>query len=124
MTQAECAALEGPTKSDVSDDTFAASQGIAGEKSPAIFAIPAASLAVAACGGGGADGNSNTSIFAPTVQVAKPATDAEAARFILKASLAATEAEIADMWPGSISRWTFRLAKQVSPGFHRAVMIR
>ena len=97
MTQAECAALEGPTKSDVSDDTFAASQGIAGEKSPAIFAILAASLAVAACGGGGADGNSNTSIFAPTVQVAKPATDAEAARFILKASLAATEAEIADI---------------------------
>ena len=97
MTQAECAALEGPTKSDVSDDAFAASQEIIREKSPAIFAIPAASLALAACGGGGADGNSNTSIFGPTVQVAKPTTDGEAVRFILKASLAATETEIADI---------------------------
>ncbi|WP_295496370.1 DUF1800 domain-containing protein [Sphingorhabdus sp. EL138] len=97
MTQAECAALEGPTKFDVSDDAFAASQEIIREKSPAIFAIPAASLALAACGGGGADGNSNTSIFGPTVQVAKPTTDGEAVRFILKASLAATETEIADI---------------------------
>lgn len=93
MTQAECAALE----TDASPDTFAASEGANGEKSPAIFAIPAASLVVAACGGGGTDSNPNTSALAPTVQVAKPATDGEAARFILKASLAATEPEIADI---------------------------
>jgi len=97
MTQAECAALEGPTKSDVSDDTFAAPQGTVGEKPRTIFAIPAASLALAACGGGGTDGNSIASILTPNVSVAKPATDGEAARFILKASLAATEAEIADI---------------------------
>lgn len=97
MTQAECAALEGPKKTDISPDTFAASQGTTGEKSPAIYAIPAASLVVAACGGGGADSNSNAPGLAPAVQVAKPATDGEAARFILKASLAATEAEIADI---------------------------
>jgi uncharacterized protein (DUF1800 family) len=97
MTPAECAVLEGPTKTDISHDTFAASQGTTGEKSPAIYAIPAASSVVAACGGGGADSNSNASGLAPAVQVAKPATDGEAARFILKASLAATEAEIADI---------------------------
>jgi uncharacterized protein (DUF1800 family) len=97
MTQAECAALEGPTKTDISPDTFAASQGTTAEKSPAIYAIPAASLVVAACGGGGADSNSNAPGLAPAVQVAKPATDGEAARFTLKASLAATEAEIADI---------------------------
>jgi len=97
MTQAECAALEGPKKTDISPDTFAASQGTTGEKSPAIYAIPAASLVVAACGGGGADSNSNAPGLAPAVQVAKPATDGEAARFILKGSLAATEAEIADI---------------------------
>ena len=59
--------------------------------------MPAASLALAACGGGGTDGNSIASILTPNVSVAKPATDGEAARFILKASLAATEAEIADI---------------------------
>lgn len=97
MTQAECAALVGPTQNDASPDIRAASQGATGEKSPAIYAIPAASLVVAACGGGGAGSTSNASGSAPTVQVAKPATDGEAARFILKASLAATEAEIADI---------------------------
>ena len=97
MTQPEGLALDGPTKTESAPDTLAASQRTFGEKSPAIFAIPAASLVVAACGGGGADGNSITSVLAPTVQVAKPATDGEAARFILKASLAATEAEIADI---------------------------
>jgi uncharacterized protein (DUF1800 family) len=97
MMQPECLPLDGPTKSDTAADKVSAPQGTVGEKSPAIFAIPGASLVVAACGGGGADGNSITSVLAPTVQVAKPATDGEAARFILKASLAATEPEIADI---------------------------
>ncbi|WP_295493508.1 DUF1800 domain-containing protein [Sphingorhabdus sp. EL138] len=97
MTQAECAALEEAKKADSFPDTFAAPQGTAGEKSSAHFAIPAASLVLAACGGGGTDDNPISSVLAPTVQVAKPATDGEAARFILKASLAATEPEIADI---------------------------
>ena len=97
MTQAECAALKEAKKADSFPDTFAAPQGTAGEKSSAHFAIPAASLVLAACGGGGTDDNPISSVLAPTVQVAKPATDGEAARFILKASLAATEPEIADI---------------------------
>lgn len=96
MMQAECAALEGPAKSELVPDILAPPHVATEAKSPAIFAIPAASLAVAACGGG-ADGNPISSVLAPTVQVAKPATDGEAARFILKASLAATEPEIADI---------------------------
>ena len=97
MTQAECAALDGATQADSCPDTFAAPQGTTEEKSSAVFAIPAASLALAACGGEGTGGNPISSVLAPTVQVAKPATDGEAARFILKASLAATEPEIADI---------------------------
>lgn len=97
MTQPECLALDGPTNSDAAPDTVPASQGTVEEKSPTIFAIPAASLALAACGGGGTDDNSIASIFTPNVSIAKPATDGEAARFILKASLAATEPEIADI---------------------------
>ena len=97
MMQPECLPLDGPTKSDTPPDKVAASQGTVGEKSPAIFAIPAASLVVAACGGGGADGNSIASVLTPSAPVAKPATDGEAVRFILKASLAATEPEIADI---------------------------
>jgi uncharacterized protein (DUF1800 family) len=105
MTQPEGLVLDRPTKSDAAPDTVAAPQGTVGEKSPAIFAIPAASLALAACGGGGTDDNSITSVLAPTVQVAKPATDGEAARFILKASLAATEAEIADIRSVGFVAW-------------------
>ncbi len=97
MMQAECEVLEGPAKSELVPEIFAPPHGVTEAKSPAIFAIPAASLALAACGGGGTDGNSIASILTPNVSVAKPATDGEAARFILKASLAATEPEIADI---------------------------
>ena len=97
MTQPEGLVLDRPTKPDTAPDKVAAPQGNVGEKSHAIFAIPAASLALAACGGGGTDDNSIVSIFTPNVSIAKPATDGEAARFILKASLAATEPEIADI---------------------------
>ena len=97
MTQAACAALEEPVKTDRVPDSFAPSHAKISAKSHAIFVAPAASLALAACGGGGTDGNSIASILTPNVSVAKPATDGEAARFILKASLAATEAEIADI---------------------------
>ncbi len=105
MTQAECAALEEAVEADSYPDTFAVPQGTAGEKSSAHFAIPAASLVLTACGGGGTDGNPISSVLAPTVQVAKPATDGEAARFILKASLAATEPEIADIRSVGYAAW-------------------
>lgn len=105
MTQTECLTLDGPTNSDAAPDTVAPSQGTVGEKSPAIFAIPAASLVVAACGGGGADGNSIASVLTPSAPVAKPATDGEAVRFILKASLAATEPEVADIRSVGFVAW-------------------
>ena len=105
MTQPECLTLDGPTNSDAAPDTVAPSQGTVGEKSPAIFAIPAASLVVAACGGGGADGNSIASVLTPSAPVAKPATDGEAVRFILKASLAATEPEVADIRSVGFVAW-------------------
>ena len=105
MTQAECASLEGATESDISPDIFAAPQEAIAKKSPAIFAVPAASLVVAACGGGGTDGSSSSSAAAPTVQVAKPATDGEAARFILKTSLAVTEPEITDIRSVGYAAW-------------------
>jgi uncharacterized protein (DUF1800 family) len=63
-------------------------------KTPVIkYAIPAAGLVTAACGGGGG-GSSPTPSPPPVAQVQKPANDGEAARFILQASLSVTEAEI------------------------------
>lgn len=64
-------------------------------KSPLVYAIPAASLALAACGGGG--GSPTAAPPPPTVQVAKPSTEAEAARFILKSSLSVSDAEISNI---------------------------
>ena len=105
MTKDGSGAHDGLTQTDVSVDSFAVSERTNSEKSRAVFVIPTASLFVAACGGGGADSNSNTSALAPPVQVAKPATDAEAARFILKASLAVTETEIADIRSAGYVAW-------------------
>ena len=66
------------------------------ETSPFVYALPAASLLVAACGGGGS-GSSPAAPPPPTALVAKPTTEAEAARFILKSSLSVTEAEITNI---------------------------
>ena len=64
---------------------------------PPIYALPATAL-LAACGGGGSGGGSAAAPAPPpTVQIAKPATEAEAARFILKSSLSVSPAEIADI---------------------------
>jgi uncharacterized protein (DUF1800 family) len=62
------------------------------------YAIPALGLATAACGGGGGGGTSPTTPPPPPVaQIAKPKTDAEAARFILQASLSTSDAEITNI---------------------------
>jgi uncharacterized protein (DUF1800 family) len=103
MMRAEYPFLENHVEVDTQPEKKALSQDISATKSPAIYAIPAASLTVSACGGGGADGSSGTPILAPPVQ--KPTTDAEAARFILKASLSATDAEIADIRSVGYAAW-------------------
>jgi uncharacterized protein (DUF1800 family) len=64
------------------------------------YFVPAAGLATAACGGGGGGtggGAPPTAAPPPAPQIAKPATDAEAARFILQASLSVKEAEITNI---------------------------
>jgi uncharacterized protein (DUF1800 family) len=61
------------------------------------YAIPALGLATAACGGGGGGSSPTPPPPPPVAQVAKPKTDAEAARFILRANLSVSEAQITDI---------------------------
>ena len=65
---------------------------------------PAAALLLAACGGGGG-GDSGGSAPPPAATVLKPATDAEAARFILQASLSVSTAEIASIRSIGFEPW-------------------
>jgi uncharacterized protein (DUF1800 family) len=66
-------------------------------------------LAVAACGGGGGGGGSNTGGGGPPVAtVRKPQTDAEAARFLLQASLSASTAAIAEVRSEGFGPWLDR----------------
>ncbi len=60
-----------------------------------VYPLAATGL-LAACGGGGS-GSSPTATPPPVAQIAKPASDSEAARFILKSSLAVSEAEISNV---------------------------
>lgn len=87
--------LEGASEVDTPDDVVPVLKEATHTTSPHVYALPAASLLVAACGGGGGGGSSAGT--PPTAQVAKPSTDAEAARFILKSSLSVTEAEITNI---------------------------
>ncbi len=64
--------------------------------SPNIYALPVVGL-VAACGGGGGGSSPTPPPSPPTAQVAKPSTEAEAARFILKSSLSVSDAEISNI---------------------------
>ena len=87
--------LEGASEIETPDDVGPVLKEATYTTSPHVYALPAASLLVAACGGGGGGGSSAGT--PPTAQVAKPSTDAEAARFILKSSLSVTEAEITNI---------------------------
>jgi uncharacterized protein (DUF1800 family) len=70
----------------------------------ASYAAPLLALGAAACGGGG--GGGGTTPTPPAVpQVLKPQNDAEAARFILSASLSVNEAEIADIKSIGFEPW-------------------
>ena len=77
-------------------DPIAAHDDIATKRLPANYAILVVVFATAACGGGGSP-PAPPPPGSPPVVVLKPATDPEAARFILKASLAVNEAEITDI---------------------------
>ncbi|WP_373473680.1 DUF1800 domain-containing protein [Sphingorhabdus lacus] len=96
--------LDGATEIDIPEDVSPALNEPESGKSPLVYTIPAASLLVAACGGGGGGGSSGGSA-PPTAQVAKPATDAEAARFILKSSLSVTEPEISNIRSIGFEPW-------------------
>ena len=89
--------LDGAVETDTPSDFHPVLADDPSATPPSVYAIPAASLALAACGGGG--GGSPTAATPPpaTVQVAKPTTEAEAARFILKSSLSVTDAEISNI---------------------------
>jgi uncharacterized protein (DUF1800 family) len=67
--------------------------------------IAALALATAACGGGGGGGGNTGGGGNPPPIVLKPQTDAEAARFILRASLAATTASISDIRTRGYEPW-------------------
>lgn len=74
------------------------------------YAVPTAALLTAACGGGGTSGSGTSSITAAgsatsSAQVVKKPSDAEAARFVLKASLSVSEAEIAEVKSKGYERW-------------------
>ena len=89
--------LDGAVETDTPSDFHPVLADDPSATPPLVYTIPAASLALAACGGGG--GGSPTAATPPpaTVQVAKPTTEAEAARFILKSSLSVNDAEISNI---------------------------
>jgi uncharacterized protein (DUF1800 family) len=96
--------LEGASEIEMPDDVGPALAESPAQTSPYVYALPAASLLVAACGGGGAGGGSSAAP-PPTAQVAKPSTEAEAARFILKSSLSVSEAEISNIRSVGYEPW-------------------
>lgn len=75
------------------------------ENSARNLAAPAAALLLAACGGGGGGDDSGSAPPPPVAVVAKPTTDAEAARFILQASLSVSTAEIANIRSIGFDPW-------------------
>jgi len=72
-------------------------------------AVGALALGVAACGGGGSGGStSGSGSAAPVATVIKPQSDAEAARFLLQASLSASTAAIAEVRSEGYIPWLNR----------------
>ena len=89
-------------------DAEAATPAAAPQLSPLIYAVPATAL-LAACGGGGGGAGGGTAAPPPppppVVVVARPATDKEAARFILQSSLSVSEAEITNIRSVGYDAW-------------------
>ncbi|WP_285711289.1 DUF1800 domain-containing protein [Erythrobacter oryzae] len=72
------------------------------------LAAGALALAAAACGGGGSSGGGGTGGGGPPVTVLKPQTDAEAARFLLQASLSASPGAISELRSEGYVAWLNR----------------
>ncbi|MFT3812843.1 MAG: DUF1800 domain-containing protein [Acidovorax sp.] len=70
----------------------------------AVAALASAALAACGGGGGGADGGGSASIGTQAASDL-PATDADAARFLLQAQFSATDAEIADVRGQGYAAW-------------------
>ncbi len=74
------------------------------------LAVPTLALAVAACGGGGGSGGGTAGggSSPPGVQVRKPQSEQEAARFILQTSIAASTSEITSLRSEGFGPWLDR----------------
>ncbi len=70
--------------------------------------VSALALAVAACGSGGSGSTGGGGVTPPVATVRKPQTDAEAARFLLQASLSASTAAIAEVRSEGYEPWLDR----------------
>ena len=77
---------------------------------PSHLSAPLLALGVAACGGGGSGsgGGATGGVAAPGVQVRKPQSDAEAARFLLQTGIAASTEEITDLKSEGFAPWLDR----------------
>jgi uncharacterized protein (DUF1800 family) len=96
---------EGATEVAVPSDAEFSASPAPSESSSLTYASPAAALLLAACGGGGGGGDSGGAPAPPVVVVPKPTSDAEAARFILQASLSVTPAEITNIRSIGFDPW-------------------
>ncbi|WP_428028006.1 DUF1800 domain-containing protein [Altererythrobacter sp.] len=78
--------------------------------SPSSLAVPALSLATAACGGGGSSSASTTTAqpgfgTSAASSVRKPQSDAQAVRFLLHASLSASKSEVSALRRDGYEAW-------------------
>ena len=104
------AALAGATAQPDCSHYYGGSIPITGSAPAAV-----AGLALVACGGGGGSGSSAPSTGAPSsVPVVKPQSDAEAARFLLQASLSASSGEIAAVRSEGFAPYLDRAMRQAN----------
>lgn len=103
-----------PRRDKGAAEQLEAAQGSAGplpaDSGPGIKPVIAGALALsaAACGGGGSSGGGTGGGGPPVSTVRKPQTDAEAARFLLQASLSASTAAIAEVRSEGYGPWLDR----------------
>lgn len=113
-------ASSAPQDFDTGDQTGIPASGPPSKLSAAkALGASAAALAVAACGGGGSsNGNSGGSPITggtPAPTVITPQTEAEASRFLLHASLSASQGEIAALMSDGYEPWLDRQINARSP---------
>lgn len=103
-----------PRRDNGATEQLTAAQGGAeprpADSAPGLKPVIASALALsaAACGGGGGSGGGTGGGGPPVSTVRKPQTDAEAARFLLQASLSASTAAIAEVRSEGYGPWLDR----------------